>query len=392
MVRDLGLMKVGLSTIGTFHHFDLARELHARGLLAQIYSGYPAFKLKREGLPKGLVTTFPWVHGPYMAFKQRHRLGLGVLRAWESLDRLTFDRFVSSQMGDVDVFVGLSGSGLNTGRSVQARGGRYVCDRGSSHIRVQNQLTMEEDERWGLAPVGVDPWVMDREMAEYAQADCITVPSTFNVRSFVSQGVPAEKLRKVPYGVNLERFHPSQSPRPGHFDVLFAGGMSLRKGIPYLLQAFKALVHPRKSLTFAGSPSQSLIDLMRRKGLWSDDIRVLGHVDQSQLKDVMSRSHVLVLPSIEEGLALVQAQAMACGCPVIASEHTGAEDLFEHGQQGFITPIRDADRITQHLQALADDESLQQRMSASALQRVKTAGGWREYGQQAVAVYEGLLS
>lgn len=385
-------MKVGLSTIGTFHHFDLARELHARGLLTQIYSGYPAFKLKREGLPGGLITTFPWVHAPYMAFKHRHRLGLGVVRAWERLDRITFDRFVSTQMDDVDVFVGLSGSGLNTGRAIQARGGRYVCDRGSSHIRVQNQLTMEEDELWGIAPVGVDPWIIDREVDEYAQADCITVPSTFNVRSFVRQGVPADKLRKVSYGVNLERFHPSQCPRQGHFDVLFAGGMSLRKGIPYLLQAFKALVHPRKSLTFAGAPSQPLIDLMRGKGLWSDDIKVLGHVDQSQLKDVMSSSHVLVLPSIEEGLALVQAQAMACGCPVIASEHTGAEDLFEHGQQGFITPIRDAERITQHLQALADDESLQQRMSALALQRVKKAGGWHDYGEQAVAVYRGLLA
>ena len=56
----------------------------------------------------------------------------------------------------------------------------------------------------------------------------------------------------------------------------------------------------------------------------------------------MSRSHVMVLPSIEEGLALVQAQALACGCPVIGTRHTGAEDLFSDGNEGFIVPIRNS--------------------------------------------------
>jgi alpha-maltose-1-phosphate synthase len=385
-------MKVALSTIGTFHHFDLARELHHQGVLAGIYSGYPRFKLRREALPDALVHTFPWVHGAYMAFKHKDKFGKAFVRAWERLDRVTFDRHVARHIHQVDVFVGLSGSALFTGAAVQAQGGKHVCDRGSSHIRVQDQLIREEDALWGAASAGVDPWIMAREEAEYAQADCITVPSTFNVRSFVSQGVPAHKMRKLSYGVNLERFHPTQAPVPGQFDLLFAGGMSLRKGVPYLLQAYKALRHPRKSLTFAGSPSPALIALMQKHGLWSSDIRVLGHVDQLQLKDVMSRSHVLVLPSIEEGLALVQAQAMACGCPVVATENTGAEDLFEHGQQGFITPIRSPEVMTRHLQTLADDDALRQHFSEQALLRVKQSGGWRDYGRQAQQIYRGLLA
>ncbi len=90
----------------------------------------------------------------------------------------------------------------------------------------------------------------------------------------------------------------------------------------------------------------------------------------------------MVLPSIEEGLALVQAQALACGCPVIASTNTGGEDLFTDGVEGFIVPIRDADAITRGLELLAGDADLQARMSEAALQRVRKLGGWEDYGDR----------
>jgi glycosyltransferase involved in cell wall biosynthesis len=95
----------------------------------------------------------------------------------------------------------------------------------------------------------------------------------------------------------------------------------------------------------------------------------------------MSASHLLVLPSIEEGLALVQGQAMACGCPVLATTATGAEDLFTDGQQGYIVPDRDLDALTQRMQQIADDPVLQRSLSEAAMLRVKTLGGWDHYGE-----------
>lgn len=385
-------MKVALSTIGTFHSFDLARELHRDEQLAAIYTGYPRFKLQAEGLPADHIKCFPWVHGAYMAFPYRDRLGERLVRQWEYLARASLDRYVAARIRGCDVFVGLSSSALLTGRKVQRRGGRYVCDRGSSHIRMQDALLREEHERWGVAYTGIDPRIIAREEAEYAAADCITVPSSFNVRSFVQNGVSASKLRRLPYGVNLERFHPTSQPDAQRFDVLFAGGMSLRKGVPYLLQAYKALEHPRKSLTFAGAPSPELIALMRERGLWPEDAVVLGHVPQPALKGLMSRSHVMVLPSIEEGLALVQAQAMACGCPVIGTTHTGAEDLFMDGEHGFVVPIRQPHTLADRMQWMADDPQERMAMSQKALAHVQQAGGWREYGDQAKRIYKGLLS
>jgi glycosyltransferase involved in cell wall biosynthesis len=105
----------------------------------------------------------------------------------------------------------------------------------------------------------------------------------------------------------------------------------------------------------------------------------------------MSSIHVMVLPSIEEGLALVQGQAMACGCPVLSSAHTGAENLFSDGVEGFIVPIRDPDSLKMRLEQLADDQALHARMREAALLRVRAMGGWQEYGDKWVNLLEQLL-
>lgn len=383
-------MKVVLSTVGKFHTFDLARELNAHGALEAVFSGYPAFKLRDERLPKNKVHSFPWLHAPYMAIRPRRYLGHWLTQWWEYLDRVSFDRFVSGRMPVCDVFVGLSGSALRSGLAAQARGTKYVCDRGSSHIRTQEQLLAEEHRLWDLPYSGIDPRIIDREEAEYAASDCITVPSTFARESFLSQGVDARKVRRISYGVNLEKFRPVGAPLVGRFDVLFVGGMTLRKGVQYLLKAYAALRHPNKSLTFAGAPDPNFIEQMKRHQLWPNDAQLLGHLSQPRLREVMSRSHVLVLASIEEGLAMVQAQAMACGCPVIGTANTGAADLFDDGKEGFIVPIRQPHLIAERLQALADNPPLQTQMSQASLARVAHLGGWSSYGREALQTYENL--
>jgi starch synthase len=214
----------------------------------------------------------------------------------------------------------------------------------------------------------------------YEQADAIAVPSTAAARSFAAMGVSAQKVHVIPYGVRLENFYPTAEPAPRRFEVLFAGAAGLRKGVPYLLQAFAALRHPHKRLRIAGAILPDLKAVLER--LPREHVELLGVVSQDRLRDLMSVSHVLVLPSIEEGLALVQAQAMACGCPVICSTNTGGEDLFTDGVEGFVVPIRDPAALADRMQQLADDPGLQETMRAAALQRVRSIGGWSDYGDR----------
>jgi starch synthase len=382
-------MRVVLSTVGKFHTFDLARQLHKRGALRTIFSGYPWFKLKGESLPRKSVKTFPYLHAPYMRLVPR---STPVRQFWEWQDNLWFDRYVAHRLPECDIFCGLSGGALYSSRLAKSRGVKYVCDRGSAHIRVQDRILREEYDRQGIDFSGVDPRIIRREEAEYEAADIITVPSMFALDTFVESGVDRQKMRLAPYGVDLNTFFPCVQRSENRFNVLFVGGVTIRKGIGYLLDAFQKLHCTHKHLTLAGSISPELESTLKRvRG--QDQISVLGHVQQHRLKEIMSASHVMVLPSVEEGLALVQAQAMACGCPVIASRNTGAQDLFTDGSEGFIVPIRDAVAIADRLQKLADNPDLRIRMSEAALRRVESMGGWDQYGEKMFQIFsEGVRS
>jgi glycosyltransferase involved in cell wall biosynthesis len=376
-------LMVAQVSLGRFHHFHLARQLEKHALLNAIYTGYPRFKLYDEpGIPKGKIHTFPWLQAPFMA---RGRLGLN---RWEWLNRQwawhaheTLDRYVCSRLRAPTVLLALSGSGLHSGRRAQDLGGLHICDRGSSHIRVQEQLLNEEYARYGVHWQGIDPRSIAKEEAEYQQSDLISVPSQFCVDSFISKGIAEEKILKIPYGARLERFWPCYAQIPDkqrEFRVLFVGCAGPRKGFIDLLDAFSLLEHPRKQLSLIGSLSPEAKSYLDNNA--HDGVKFLGSVPNSELRELYSRASVFVLPSIEEGFGMVLGEAMACGCPVIASTNTGASELISDGTEGFIVPIRSPEVIADRLQQLADEPELRHRMGRAALARVQKLGGWDAYG------------
>ncbi len=391
-------VRVSQAVFGVFHHFELAHQLRRHGCLQTVYSTYPWRRLKREGLSHKYVETFPWIHGGLALLA---RYGLYPSPWTEHLDywnALAFDEWITRRIdqpgahagAQPDALIAIAGAALKAGRRVQSRGGKYICDRGSTHARYQWRLLSEEHRRWG-APLDIyDPRDTAREEIQYAQADCIAVPSSFAARSFVAEGVPAEKLRVIPYGVRLDAFRPdAESPRGADtFEVLFVGQVSLRKGVPYLLEAFARLQHPRKRLRILGPMFPHMKPLLAR--LPMEQVEIVGAVSRQELVRYLNSSHVMVLPSLEEGLALVQGEAMACGCPVIATPNTGSEDLFTDGKEGFIVPIRDPQAITERLQQMAENLQLQQQMQAAALERVRHLGGWNDYGDRWVKVLREL--
>jgi len=384
-------MQIVQTVFGVFHHFELARELEHRGHLRRVYSTWPWARLKREGLTHDKVETFPWLHVPeYLAGRApfdltwlRDPLGYAAALTFDNWTERRLRRELKSSQPKIDALIGISGSSLRAGAFVQRNGGIFICDRGSTHQRYQEQILADEFRRWGVNIPPSDPRDTRREEAIYAQADAIAVPSTMAARSFAEMGVPPAKVHVIPYGVRLENFRLTGEPPVGPdatFDVLFAGAVGLRKGVPYLLDAFARLRHPRKRLRIVGSIQEDIRSTLPR--LPMDNVEMLGSLPQPELATLMSRSHVLALPSIEEGLALVQAQAMACGCPVICSTNTGGEDLFTDGVEGFIVPIRDPAALADRLQRLADDPALQHTMREAALRRVRSIGGWNEYGDR----------
>jgi alpha-maltose-1-phosphate synthase len=373
-------MKVVQATFGVFHQFELANQLLRRGHLRKIYSTWPWLRLKREGVPRECVGTFPWVQTPDYLL-DRYRWYPAPVSLWmKRVNPIAFDHWTRMVVPECDAFIGIAGAGPMTGALVQRRGGKFVCDRGSTHKRFQEETIAAEFARWSVPFTPEEPYVVVREEEMYAAADRITVPSTVARRSFLAQGVAAEKVEVIPYGVRLERFQKTGEPPADSFEAIFAGQVSLRKGVPYLLEAFARVRHPQKRLTVVGAVQEHIRPLLER--LPMENVTFVGAIPQAELIDRMSRSHVMVLPSIEEGLALVQAQSMACECPVIATFATGAEDLFTDGVEGFIVADRDVDALAERMQRVADDPGLRARMGAAARLRVKSLGGWDEYGRR----------
>jgi glycosyltransferase involved in cell wall biosynthesis len=104
---------------------------------------------------------------------------------------------------------------------------------------------------------------------------------------------------------------------------------------------------------------------------------------QSRLFELMQNCDVLVLPSIVEGRALVQQEAMACGLPLIVTRNAGGEDLIEKGRTGFLVPINSPEEIARAIEWFLEHRAELARMSAAAREKAAQLT-WRAYGDEIV--------
>lgn len=374
-------MKIVQSTWVRYHHFDLARELHALGQLERIFTCLPWWKAdeesKQQGIPRTLISCNFLMQGIRRVGQKLPFYTKGFDGKLATIETSIFSKWVANNLPECDAYIGISGSGLHAGKLAKSRGAGYIMDRGSTHIRYANRVLNEEYAKWGIPRERENEWLMANEEAEIAEATLVTVPSSFVKASFVAEGVDASKISVVPYGVSLSEFYSVGQPPKSSFRLLFVGQFSIRKGVPYLLEAFKQFKHSNKELVVVGHVPDDVKDIIASIG--SDNIQFVGAVSRAEVKNYMSTAHALVLPSIEEGLALVQSQAMACGCPIIATPNTGSETLFHHGQEGLIVTAQDVQSLVDAFEQLASDNALRLAMTDACLKKVNSFEGWKNY-------------
>ena len=382
---DNGRLKVGVATSTRFHMFDLAHQMMQLEQETTLFTAYPRYKLDPE-LRQIARTRSPWL----FALGLCRLLGLPEAGVGNRLFQdYSYWLARAVQDCDLDVLDVLDGLGLHAGRIVRDRGKIWVCNRGSSHVAAQQEILTSEYARWNV-PLPADCFIPERVaqcLAEYEESTGIVVPSAFAKQTFVDRRISAAKVHVCPYGVDLSLFRPHRK-EDEVFRVLFVGSLSIRKGIGYLLDAVEPLVSSGKvSVWCIGSIDPSARPILDRGSRW---FTYKGVQPRNELAWFFSQGSVLVLPSIEEGLALVQAQAMACSVPVIATPNTGAEDLFTDGVEGFIIPAQSALAIRQRIQWLLDNRQRRDAMAAAALRRVTQIGGWRDYGGRCLEMYRNM--
>ena len=203
--------------------------------------------------------------------------------------------------------------------------------------------------------------------AEPQLADGCIAASRFTASTLIEQGVAPDRIRVVPYGVDLERFRPLDAPPPRPFRVLFVGQMTQRKGLSYLLEAWRRAALPDSELVLAG---RGIIDrgLLARAG---PGISRRENVAEGELRRLYQTSHVFCMPSLAEGFGLVYLEALASGTPVIGTTSTGADDVVRDGVDGFVIERRDVAALVARLRWCHEQTEALGQMRRAARQRAE---------------------
>jgi alpha-maltose-1-phosphate synthase len=261
-----------------------------------------------------------------------------------------FDRWVKSILAEGDHVISSYGYANECFRRARAHGGRTFVDAGNSHPQQFWDILIEEHRRWKCPLPPVSPRWHRRSVA-MEHVDFVLCPSNYVRQSFLSRGFRPEQIIQNIYPVDLSCFTPPAEPRPKDrpFTIISTGALSLRKGTPYMLEAFR-MVHreiPAVRFLLTSSIHDSVRDLVRKfSDLPIDWSPPLPH---RELAARLRNADVFVLPSLEEGLVRTALEAMACGLPVVLTPHTGANDFITSEGAGEVVPIRDAKAIAEAL-------------------------------------------
>ena len=370
-------MRIVYNAPNRAHHYGYARELNEAGILKAFVCGFSRCS-PRSPIPEIGATLVRVDQIQTLAVaSQKFKMPVRFSEELFYLAKLQIDRCSRAPLKNADVFVFYNGCGLDSARWFREQGGIGIVEAVNCHVLAQEQILAEEHRQLKL------PWrpfhVADvkRRVAEVEEADYVVVPSTFAARSFVAKGFSRERLLRVPYPIEripgAARLEHKPRNKDGIFRVLYVGSISVRKGVRYLIEAFRDLKHPRKELWIVG-PTANPSGI---EGLSiPDGVKFLGALKGDELRNAYESATVFCLPSLEDGYGLVLNEAIHHGLPVIATENTAIEDLFTNGDGGMIVPIRDSKPIADWLNRLASDGQLlteKRRETAAAAARLSSA-------------------
>jgi starch synthase len=216
-------------------------------------------------------------------------------------------------------------------------------------------------------------WLHERRLRDIELADRILVPSQHIADELASNGTSRDRIAVVPYAADTGRFVPRVDKSYGpHCTFLFAGGITQRKGIKYLLEAWRLVRRPGWKLQLLGALPANCTPLAP----FMNDVEWLGRFPHSEVPGRMSSADVFVFPSLFEGSAVVTYEAMACGLPCIVTAEAGA--VTRHGRDGLIVPARDIPALAAAMERMGSDIAFRAACARSARTQAE-AYDWARY-------------
>jgi glycosyltransferase involved in cell wall biosynthesis len=254
------------------------------------------------------------------------------------------------------------------------------------HYSTIQDLWREEAARWpgaiDFAPHSEPSWKRRRKDQELSLATHISVASEFTRRSLERTGVRAP-IVVVPYGFPIDQFQPRVQPPAGRFKVLAVGTHDLRKGTPYLLEAWRQAAIPDAELHLVGPMRLARTFLDRYAGSFQH----WPHVPKAELGPRYAAADLLAFPTLGDGFGLVIQEAMCSGTAVITTPCGGGPECITDGLDGWLVPPRDIDALIERLRFCAANRDRVFAVGQAARARAER-WTWRSAGEALVRALE----
>lgn len=265
------------------------------------------------------------------------------------------------------VYIGYSSASLEAMQVEKNNGTLTVLDEiAPSHM--ESRIVAEERARfpgWEGENSTLPSLFLDRLEAEWDLADRIVVNSRWTQSALESQGVCRSKIYVVPLAYESQFCGRPKTLKPSEgLNVLWLGNLCLRKGLPYAIEAARRLSNSSVHFTFAGP---SLIDFRKLK--LPDNVKYVGAIPRQDLDALWNSHHLFILPTLSDGFAMTQLEAIAHGLPVITTANCGS--VIEHGKSGVIIDARSTQALVDAILMYRDAQVCLAQSSIFALERAK---------------------
>jgi glycosyltransferase involved in cell wall biosynthesis len=318
---------------------------------------------------------------------------LGTMRTVALHDHIVARR-IEKLVGRIDVIHTWPLGALETLKTARRLGIPTVLERPNAHTGFAMEVVQKECDRLGVTlPAdhehAYNAAKLHKEEEEYALADQLLCPSDFVMRTFLDCGYPAAKLSRHQYGFDETTFRPSGEPRNAKqgLTMLFVGVCAVRKGVHYALEAWlKSPASKDGTFLIAGEFLPEYKEKLTAM-LSHPSVKVLGH--RNDVAELMRSSDILVLPSIEEGSALVTSEARGSGCVLLVSEAAGA--ICRHMENALVHRTGDVSTLAQHITLLHENRGMMERLRAASLATVPELT-WTSAGRILLNVYRETIA
>src|SRR4051812_1503760 len=310
---------------------------------------------------------------------------------WASIDRVwsKLDAVAADYLGRNHERLNIRGvyayedCAARTFEAARDAGVRRIYDLPIAYWETARALLQKEAERYPeweptLGGTRDSDEKLARKTRELELADTVICPSSFVFDSLPESARLSKKCVIAPFGSPPQADMSDRSDKTDEkLRILFAGALTQRKGLADLFAAMKMVDPAKVELVLMGSLVLPMAFYRNQfPGFVYEPPRA-----HAAVLDLMRSCDLLVLPSIVEGRALVQQEAMACGLPIVVTRNAGGEDLIVEGETGFLVAAGDPAAIAQKIEWFVTNRNQLPPMRAAA--RAKAAElTWAAYGQK----------